>query len=319
MLNKTDHTQAFFACAWYIKCVVHNTQSSAKFTKMASSLASATSTRADSASRHMQACRVNFDAIKAYAKDENDMINNKFKYCMHKDELAVAVSKPLMPARHVSTSSKYPYPSVVTTLGCIDTNAKTFMCLANHVSSESDYDNQLEQEYERLKVLGMSVKHIEELKEYTPVGYSVGLAYAHPSTGDNVASVMVGGVVTVMNGAFEMRTGDMVQFYWDFEENMYLADASRKVDDFDFDQTQLLIGLTNNYNDSATKKRKTFYGKQANGMNKENRKENVAMIKPYVRHTGRQVFADNERVFAKAISSARPYEMVDILISRQAL
>ena len=286
---------------------------------MASSLAAATSTRADSASRHMQACRVNFDAIKAYAKDENDMINNKFKYCMHKDELAVSVSKALLPAKHVSTSSKYPYPSVVTTLGCIDINAKAFMCYANHNSSKNDYETILETAYTDLVNANESVTHVVELKEYTPVGYSVGLAYAHPSSGDNIAAVMVGGVVTVMNGAFEMRTGDMVQFYWDFEQNMFSdTTAARKIDPFSFTDVKNMVGLPDN-SDSATKRRKIFYGKQANGMNKDTRKENVAMIKPYVRHKGRQVFADNERVFAKAISSARPYEMVDILISRQAL
>jgi hypothetical protein len=286
---------------------------------MASSLASATSTRADSASRHMQACRVNFDALKAYAKDENDMINNKFKYCMHKDELAVSVSKPLMPGKHVSTSSKYPYPSVVTTLANIDIDAKAFMCYANHISSKTDYETLLEKEHNILTATA-SVAHVEALKEYTPVGYSVGLAYAHPNSGDNIAAVMVGGVVTVMNGAFEMRTGDMVQFYWDFEQNMFEdGNAARRIDDYSFADVKANIQQTNNSADSATKKRKTFYGKQANGMNKENRKENVAMIKPYIRHKGLQVFADNERVFAKAISSARAYEMVDILISRQAL
>ncbi|KAJ1464659.1 hypothetical protein T484DRAFT_1757934 [Baffinella frigidus] len=286
---------------------------------MASSLAAATSTRADSASRHMQACRVNFDAIKAYAKDENDMINSKFKYCMHKDELAVSVSKALMPDKHVSTSSKYPYPSVVTTLGCIDDTAKAFMCYANHWSSASNYEKLLTDAYTAQENLKISVTHVAELKEYTPVGYSVGLAYAHPSSGDNIAAVMVGGVVTVMNGAFEMRTGDMVQFYWDFEENMFKnTTAERNAISYSFDDVKTLIGIANSADVSA-KRRKTWYGKQANGMNKETQKQNVAMIKPYVRHKGRQVFADNERVFAKAISSARPYEMVDILISRQAL
>jgi hypothetical protein len=46
---------------------------------------------------------------------------------------------------------------------------------------------------------------------------------------------------------------------------------------------------------------------------------NIPMIKPYVRHKGLQVFADNNRVFAKCISCARPFDMVDIMICRQAM
>lgn len=54
-------------------------------------------------------------------------------------------------------------------------------------------------------------------------------------------------------------------------------------------------------------------------------KVNVARIKPYItsRHAteGRTEHfpMDKARVFGKAISNAQPFEMVDIMLSRQAI
>ena len=36
-------------------------------------------------------------------------------------------------------------------------------------------------------------------------------------SGDTVASVLVAGMMTVLNGHFTMHTGDEVQWYFDFE------------------------------------------------------------------------------------------------------
>jgi hypothetical protein len=40
-------------------------------------------------------------------------------------------------------------------------------------------------------------------------------------SGDTVASVLVGGMMTVLNGHFTMHTGDEVQWYFDFEADMF--------------------------------------------------------------------------------------------------
>ena len=283
------------------------------------SLGSTVSTRADTAARHTQACRVNYEHLTLMTdKGEAEFMNNKYKYCMHKDELAVSVSKPIFAADAMQSSQKYPYPSVVTTLGDVHKTVKNFICWSNHISSDPEYEDKIVRVKDVVMRLNGCKRQICNVKDYLPIGYSVGLAFAHASSGDNVAAVMTGGVLTIPNGHFPMSTGDMVQFYWDFEQNMFDEHGARlttpSLDDFDADRD--ITVATNTVPDS---KRQRFQDKRQNGMNNETRKLNIPMIKPYVRHKGKQVFSDNNRVFAKCISCARPFDMVDIMISRQAM
>lgn len=48
-------------------------------------------------------------------------------------------------------------------------------------------------------------EQIENMLEFYFVGISLGLAYAHPHSGDTVASVMIGGLRTVLNGHFQVN------------------------------------------------------------------------------------------------------------------
>jgi hypothetical protein len=283
------------------------------------SLGSTVSTRADTAARHMQACRVNYEHLTIMnGCAESEFLNNKYKYCMHKDELAVSLAQPLFPDDALQGTQKYPYPSVVTTLGTVSNKVKAYICWSNHISSKPDYRARLGVE---------NGKHndekdkIQNLKEYLPIGYSVGLAYAHPSSGDNIASVMIGGIVTIPNGHFPMSTGDMVQFYWDFEHVMFDAKGHRlnRVDFDNYNNVLAEIGAAPPADASQQSKRQRFQDKRQNGMDAGTRKINIPMIKPYIRNHGRQVYADNSRVFAKCISCARPFDMVDIMICRQAM
>jgi len=75
------------------------------------------------------------------------------------------------------------------------------------------------------------------------------------------------------------------------------------------------------------KMRQTYYAKgNGNYDGKNQGKVYVAMIKPYVisRHLDQNRCpehfpCDKARIFGRAISNARPYEMVDIMLSRQSL
>ncbi len=62
---------------------------------------------------------------------------------------------------------------------------------------------------------------IENLLEFYVVGVSLGTAWAHPSTGDTVASVMIGGLRTVQNGAFPIHTNDLICIYFDDERDLF--------------------------------------------------------------------------------------------------
>ena len=66
--------------------------------------------------------------------------------------------------------------------------------------------------------VGMQLKN---MPFFTAQGYSLGIAYASALTGDTVASVLIGGMCTVMNGGFECKAGQMLQWYFDFERRCF--------------------------------------------------------------------------------------------------
>lgn len=131
-------------------------------------------------------------------------------------------------------------------------------------------------------------------------------------------------------------------FYWPDERVLFEDDGGRisrdslcgvlgdldwiKVSDF------LLDGKINNKAMTSEptgldKLRQTYYG-QGNGNygGKNQGKTMVAMIKPYIvsRHLSidglmEHFPCDKSRIFGRAISNARPYEMLDVMIGRQSL
>ena len=60
---------------------------------------------------------------------------------------------------------------------------------------------------------------VQATPDFRLQGVALGQAWASHMSGDTVASVMVGGVQTVQNGAFPMQTGDLIQWNFDFEES----------------------------------------------------------------------------------------------------
>lgn len=58
------------------------------------SLAQATNTRLDSACKHIQQCRVSTDDMMRFTQNNQvELQRNKYRYCVHKDELVVGVGK----------------------------------------------------------------------------------------------------------------------------------------------------------------------------------------------------------------------------------
>lgn len=59
------------------------------------SLAQATNTRLDSACKHIQQCRVSTDDMMRFVnEDAEELQRNKYRYCVHKDELVVGIGRP---------------------------------------------------------------------------------------------------------------------------------------------------------------------------------------------------------------------------------
>lgn len=341
---------------------------------MSGSLASATNTRVDSASKHIIPCKVNTDYMASLINNsvENAMMElqqNKMKYCMHKDDVVIGLGKPLY-GTSMNKSSKRAYPSVIVTLAGMQKGARRFMALQNFMvrhygdldKSKKIFVDVLMQRhgdsaedkrvYETIVGKNMDqrdtiIHQVNNMLEMYFAGISLGLAYAHPHSGDTVASVMIGGLRTVLNGHFQIHTNDLLCFYWDdeldlFEENGGRKDRSLFEDGDDHKTTQKFLNYI--FNDKcpgitltmtkAMKERQAFYAmgqgaypKDPDGQGPFKGKTGVAKIKPYIVSkypdplTGApQHFPmDKCRIFGKAIGNAEPFQMVDIMLSRQAI
>jgi len=328
------------------------------------SLASASSTRVDSACKHIQQCRVSYDHMLDFVGSASELERNKMQYCVHKDELAVGVSRPWIKSstRKLGPSA---YPRIVSNLGNIANGGDAgndwcmkMMKYLYHFSTSLQKREEIinhfnNDQHNNLPINGVAQayfrdqngddvnlkQYISKMYDFYPVGFANTLGYAHPSSGDTMSSVMIGGLRTVMNGDFEVFAGDLIQWYWTFEHDCFFQDGKRKRI---ADAGGALIsngdpavdhgaaapplpappgGVPNA--DPRNGRRRIHndfqYGIAPDNYSPANKAKNVARIKPYMQDDEQPRFYDWVRVFAIAISSARPNEMVDIKISKQSL
>jgi ribosomal protein L27 len=287
------------------------------------SIGNMTNTLIETGARHMQQCRTNFDVLVAMAGTEENLLNADDKWCMGKDELVVSCGKHLYKNATI-TGTKYAYPSVVTTLGTMSNDEKAYIASHYHFMGLTSVEQhkQKKQIFKDDKETGVA----KQLRHFMPVGYSVGRACAHAYKGDTVASVQVGGLRTVINGPYEVQTGDMIQmFHPESEGALFNAEGGRNLH---LDTNSIKVAINGHIGDTgistSTKQRRDYYsrglGVKSDGGGRV--KTGMFSIKPYVEshnEGSHQYYGDRMRVFAKALSCARPYEPVDIMIARQAL
>jgi hypothetical protein len=105
--------------------------------------------------------------------------------------------------------------------------------------------------------------------------------------------------MTVNNGHFPMRPGQMVQWYFDFEAEQFKEDGSRSTD----------------------KEQKTSSMLRKRAHEETNAESTcVAMPKPYVlNQDGTEVYGDKIRIFAKCIMGGPAFHKVDIMLMTQSL
>jgi hypothetical protein len=316
------------------------------------SLASATSTRVDSACKHIQQCRVSYDHMLDFVENPHELEKNKMQYCVHKDEMVVGVSRPWEKER-VRQLPISAYPRIVSNLGDITTQPKYDAPLkmlkylyhfSTSLQKRQRIINQMNNNPNNVDLNGAHTHyfsdtagarldlrgHLAKMYDFYPVGIANTLGYAHPNSGDTMSSVMIGGLRTVMNGDFEVYAGDQIQWYWTFELNCFREDGTRKgiadaggvvQDGLDPEVDVGIAGpqaaaqpnnVRRQYNDLQ-------YGAVNNSKSPGDKSKHVARIKPYLRDDSQPRIYDWQRVFGIAISSARPNEMVDIKICRQSM
>lgn len=304
------------------------------------SLGTATGTRVDSAAKHIMACKVDTRLLMHMLADNSDpqnaLHNEKMKYCMHKDEIVLNTTS-------TNDNNVTAYPMVVSTLGDISQEAQRAITTlyrihdATHFFSKQDqlknskntdvsahicdYDSANPQHKDKWNRI---LRQLTALPNFRCQGVALGQAWASYLSGDTVASVLVGGMVTVLNGHFTMHTGDLVQWYFDFEQNEFVH--VNKNNGFRIDQTP------SNLSSKRTKymDERVFGNSVKTGRHSGQKNTNaVVRIKSYkmkqIQTDNHQAlvhidhYGDKIRVFAKCISGGRPFDTVDIMLMTQSL
>ena len=361
-------------------------------------LAASTASRVDSSSKHIVACRVGEHYMLEWcvASDNNkrrELHVNKHKYCVFKNELVLNVTRPLFPLDSMSQYHETKaYPSIVTTLADIDWLSKLWLkrLYGKALSAGKWYElwgntvdilkdktptliSQLKTELNcdaSEDEVSTAMKHIRNMPYFVAQGYALGTAWASQQTGDTVASVLIGGMQTVMNGAFACAAGDVLQWYFDFEEDQFAHKTQKMEADGGIKavvlegqrqvmQADTVLGpnaaIMEDLGAHRAAKRRRVFGERQDGVFNDGSKQGQGMKagtycptfkkntseitswkstgcgkafpKPYrlaMIYTGtdleyRDHYGDRIRIFAKCISSARPHEMVDVMLLTQSL
>jgi hypothetical protein len=301
-------------------------------------------TRVDSVAKHIMPAKVDTNLMKILSGSEGadlqTMHQKKLELMTEKDDLILNVSRKLS---CLDTRTFHTYPAVVSTLAnCTEQYQRVLTVLysmetvdaffelieriqkpARKVHEvyewmqlhEPDTENHALTEFmrvypteEEFQKQGKTVnQELAMMPYYQLQGYSLGRAYASPISGDTVFSVLIGGCVTTMNGHFAMHAGQLVQWYFDFEEEHFstVHDQNR------------LTGQRCAAR-AARVEAPQMIGQKRRRM-EEPRRKNFCFPKPYVPGRNGEVYANKIRIFGKCLNGAGPFEPVDIMIMTQIL
>ena len=301
-------------------------------------VANATGTRLDSAAKHQIAVRASYEHLLSWVGYEQVVLQKeKHAFSVAKDDITVGVSKPVRKNENGRGAQRNKaYPSVVTTLARMEQSAKNYLIMLFHNPTTFQQRDifirhvELRPDAWDPTMSEIAKKQIAEMPEFYFVGVSVGFAYPHPLSGDNVCTTMMGGMRTIMNGAFPVDSGDAIQWYWDAESNCFDANGCR-LDPIEDQRSQGVTAFLLGHSQALARdsaKRKNFYERgngvftnsQTDGNVTYNGKREVAFPKPVkAGKDGKVRCGDRFRAFGKAVSGAKPYEMFDIMFGRQSM
>jgi hypothetical protein len=142
--------------------------------------------------------------------------------------------------------------------------------------------------------------------------------------GDTVATVMHGGMKTILNGPVKANTGDLVMWIFEFESRCFDSEGRRIFDTLPNvieDGLAKIAGAQNAQMSlsAETTDRRAWHDRSNGNVNGYAGKRNIFLIKPYKRGDGKENILDRERVFGMYVSAAREYEMCDIKMQTQAI
>lgn len=303
------------------------------------SIGTMTGTVVDSAAKHIRQCKVNTDLMGVWSScTPQELHQNRYKYITHKDDLVLNVTQKI--GRALSNKVDV-YPSVVSTFADIDLNAQCAMMylydsarpldflqkvaaiagtdIARRGNLEADIAAWAGPKFfnPRFDVSVPIVKtkfdsFIARMPYLQAQGYAQTVGYASAVSGDTVLSVLIGGIVTVRNGHFPMRCGQAVQWYFNFEKDLFSSQhGAAGVAEWDIG-SRIDVPVAGEPL-PLTDRRGKMEGHPLRTL--------FALPKPYViaSLTGDEHYGDKIRIFARCIGGGGAHEMVDLQLMTQSL
>jgi hypothetical protein len=328
------------------------------------SLPQATGTKIDSGCKHILTCRVDSERLRICAKDD---IGENPKYKMQQWDLALNTTQKSWKESGIVRKDDA-YALVITNFSDLpDTAQKLIKYVYHNACSLYERDQFItyfnntanpvagatrvrvvppgdirepffEWKHNAIQILQTD---LAKICDCGALGVALTEASATGLKSDTAGSVLVGGMITVVNGDFSVQTGDKLQFYWPFERDCFDSDGFRKLpsacrltdpDDYhslvEFENTdpggnQTMHNMDGAWEaDKAGIERRNFATRGREFTRKNTllglQGRITPMIKPY-REDGRYPrWADYMRVFAHANHSAGPGQQLDIRLGNQS-
>jgi hypothetical protein len=303
------------------------------------SVAQMTGTHVDSACKHIIPVRNSMDSLLGITdqNDPNTILRDKMKYSAHKLDLLLCCNRPMFKDCHGPFKAAAAYPRILSTLNGIDPMTKRFLCFVYSQPRTMDvrdiqimfsvFQEEIKPKHhldEELfnKQMAKLEATFKKIPDFTFMGYSLGLGYMHPSNGDTVVSSLIGGLLTVQNGDFDVFTGDYIMWYFDFEKRMFDTYGERREETALWQDVADQNGQNgqNDFLPRDAKRRRTMAEKQNGNYDtlSVSGKSCIFLVKPVNIYDMQKYANDKKRVFARALSNARAWDKLDIVIGAQA-
>ena len=311
------------------------------------SLGSATGTKIDSGCKHIVTCRVDTSTLQELCAVATDLSTNH-KYNLKQGDIVLCTGNTWCDTD--ITKREDAYPLVISNLGDMKELAQKVMKFVYHnASSVYDRDQMLKAfrgdpasrvrfeqgDYFQVNAADGSVKNpheyrnaMKQIRDCLGMGVALTEAPAIGTKGDTAASVMIGGMITVTNGAFKMRTGDLVQVYWEFERDCFYKDGKRKPmaaarlqDQTDLNSnvyfTNRDLQAVEEWDNNDDEKARRDFALRGTAPFRQRRI--IALVKPYMEDEEQPRLYDRLRVIGRANHDAGPGQFVDVKLSTQSL
>ena len=328
------------------------------------SLGSATGTNIESGCKHILTCRLDTEKMRVLSDDSRDLGKNP-KYNMNQGDMVLTSGAQWGKGSVLRREDAYPL--VLTNLGDLKQEGKNLIKFLYHNVSSVYERKQFIDAFNGDPASVVRLKHVDggddfikqkdgmpqihetlmnQLCDCTSFGVALTVAYATGTKGDTAGSVMIGGMVTVTNGDFPVKTGDIIQFYWDFERDCFDKYGYRKVmnaavhvpgdptkptdpGQFHFDNQNPsknadtdapLTGPNEPWSISDGDQAKKVFNTRGNDIRYRDRQPRItAFVKPYKEDEKCERLYDKIRIIGRANNDCTPGHKVDIILGRQSM